>query len=141
MGGGAVCDNAHKGNAFDETQSDNVFHTLYATFTVNPLEKLKFKFEGNYTESEFEYNSLTMTPDNIFLSGSSYDYDYTTVNKYSDLKQKRYELSSRGDYQLSEKIGTFMELEYSHFDDEKSYIYGELDGSYFMSHIGINLTF
>jgi hypothetical protein len=134
---------AHYGNVFDETEYETEYSTLYANLQVQATKKVGFDFSGFYSQSEAEFDALQMYVDidPLYTGSVPGDHDYTEIDTYSDLDQTVYEVRVEGDWQLSRAMAIFSGVAYSHLEDKEPYVYGDLDGSWVYSRLGLRILF
>ncbi len=102
-------------------------------------EKFQLSFNANYTESEAGFDTMYMEGNTDALVGG--DYDYTMVNGFSDLEYAFYELGVKTDYQFTDILAGYTEFAYANMKDDEPFVYGDLDGSWFLAHVGLRFNF
>lgn len=121
-------------SAHDELDWKNEVHVFYLNLSANPMPKFNFSGTLSYTVARGYMDSPYMPSLTITNSGESFIAGYNpalmnNADNYSKLDYKALEFELRANYQLLKNVSLTLNYWYSHFLDDKRYVYGDLDGS------------
>lgn len=66
---------------------------------------------------------------------------YSETNTYSDLDNNSYEFGLSLNYLLSENLSLVAESNYTKFEDNQPYVYGDTTGKWFYGKLGVRYIF
>ncbi len=69
------------------------------------------------------------------------DYDFSSINQYSDLAYTQFNVSARAEYMLSPRVSLTADAMYSDLKDDKGYVYGIETGSMYVIRTGVKIRF
>jgi hypothetical protein len=69
------------------------------------------------------------------------DYDFSTVNEFSDLEYNQLELVVGGSRQIGDHSSAYLKVAYFDLNDERPYTYGDLSGSVVFVASGVKVGF
>lgn len=78
-----------------------------------------------------------VVPDSIKAA----DYDFNSINQYSDLAYTQFGVSVGAEYMLSPRISLTADAMYSDLTDDKGYVYGVETGSFYVVRTGVKIGF
>jgi hypothetical protein len=61
---------------------------------------------------------------------SAYDYDFTKVNTYSDLKISQWDIAFESIYQLTSRLALSVGLNYMDYNEDETYLVDESGSAY-----------
>ncbi len=122
----------------------------------SPTNKVKLSLSANYTIGEAEMDDPRFSAPAGFLNGdqsSSTSFyilyissdgetiDYNGFGDYSDLDYSIFDLTFNVSFDISESVGIYGVLNYTDYQDDQPYAYGDLDGTYYSANIGVTYKF
>ena len=122
----------------------------------NPTKELDISLTANYTIGKADMDTPHFSAPPGFLSGdqsgSSSFYivytssdgqtiDYTGYDDYSDLDYSVLDLTLNVSLDINESWGLYGVVNYTDYQDDEPYAYGDLDGSYYYANIGFQYKF
>ena len=131
----------------DYTNESNVFF-LNANLTAT--EKFSVFLEGVYSMSKGSFSSFTgltpvgidptapISPDN---PASTADYDFSSINEYSDLDYSQLEGTLGVNYKLDRKATVYGSVNLMDLQDNQAYVYGDLTGAIITYAAGMTVGF
>ena len=69
------------------------------------------------------------------------DYDFSSINQYSDLAYAQFDVSVGAEYALSSKVSLTADAIYIDLTDDKGYVYGVESGSFYVVRTGVKMGF
>lgn len=107
------------------------------TANYKPTAKWDISLSGMYTYSKAEmdtitfdvYGQLDFDPNNN-TGAAKYDYDFSKVHNYSDLKIQQWDLNLGITYQISEKTSLSAGINYLNYDEDEQYLADESGSAY-----------
>lgn len=69
------------------------------------------------------------------------NYDYSSINQYSDLAYTQYNLSLGTEYKISERVSFTADAVYFDLTDDEGYVYGTETGSLYIIRSGFRIGF
>jgi len=108
-----------------------------------PFDKLTVAIGGSYSISTAEFDPVIMPdpPSEVLDEIIAGNYDYSKVHTYSDLSYKQLAGSMKLDYRFSPRISWRGEIQYSKFDDDNGYVYGNETGSVYFIRTSVQYGF
>ena len=67
------------------------------------------------------------------------DYDYSSINQYSDLDYTQFNIWAQAEYVLSPRVSLTLEGAYIDLTDDKGYVYGIESGSLYIIRSGLKI--
>ncbi len=103
------------------------------------IKRASFTLNGDFISSKAEFDPINMpSPPQDALDNLEYfDFNYGTVNTFSDLSYKRFDLSISGDYKVGKETTLTAEIIYIDFIDDNGYVYGDQTGSLYVLRTGL----
>jgi hypothetical protein len=89
--------------------------------------------------SEAEFGALLMELPEETVEHA--DYDFSTVNEYSDLEYNQLELVVGGSRQITDMSSAYLKVAYFDLNDERPYTYGDLSGAVVFVASGVKVGF
>lgn len=91
--------------------------------------------------SEAAFNNIQMPLNNPEVVEahediSAADYDYSKINNYSDLSYDYLNLNVTMKYKISESLAYKLGLDYHSLTDNKTYVYGDETGAFYVIKTG-----
>lgn len=110
---------------------------MYAGFNFQASKEVKFIAHGSYSKSEASFGEVKMpVNDPAFQEASAgiaeANYEYDHMNTYSDMSFDYMNLGATMKYKISDKLTFKVGLDYHSLTDDKTYVYGDESGSYFV---------
>lgn len=106
-------------------------------------DRLNLSLSGNYVDSRGTLKMGEMPPvlqevtDNIAAA----DYDFSSINQYSDLAYAQFDLSVGAEYTLSPRVSLTADATYIDLTDDEGYVYGIESGSFYVVRTGVEIGF
>lgn len=69
------------------------------------------------------------------------DYDFSSINEFSDLGYSQFTVSVGAEYVLSPRVSLTADAAYSELTDDKGYVYGVETGSFYVVRTGVKIGF
>lgn len=69
------------------------------------------------------------------------DYDFSSINQYSDLDYNQFNISVGAEYMLSPRVSLTADAVYSDLTDDTGYVYGVETGSFYVVRTGVKIGF
>lgn len=84
---------------------------------------------------------MTQVPQEVTDSIAAADYDFSSINQYSDLAYTQFNVSVGAEYKLSPRVSLTMDAVYYDLTDDKGYVYGIETGSLYIIRSGLRIGF
>jgi predicted porin len=99
--------------------------------------------DGNFIDSKgsLKMGRTTEVPQVVTDSIKAADYDFSSINQYSDLAYTQFGVSAGAEYVLSPRISLTADAAYYDLTDDKGYVYGIETGSLFVVRSGVRIGF
>ena len=106
-------------------------------------EKINLTLDGNYIDSKgtLTMGRMTEVPQEVTDNIAAADYDFSSINQYSDLAYTQLGVSAGAEYALSPRISLTADAAYYDLTDDKGYVYGIETGSLFVIRTGVRIGF
>jgi len=110
---------------------------FFLNLNLTASEKVSFFLEGVYALSTGSFSSIgNVTPEGIDPDvpispdriGGTANYDFSTINEYSDLDYGQLEGTLGVDYKLDTKASVYGSVNVMDLQDDQVYVYGDLTG-------------
>ncbi|MCK9995224.1 MAG: hypothetical protein KAH56_02970 [Candidatus Krumholzibacteria bacterium] len=110
---------------------------FFLNVNLTATDKLNFFLEGVYSMSTGSFSSFTgLTPEGIDPSfpispdnpSSVADYDFSSINEYSDLDYSQLEGTLGLNYKLDKRATVYGSVNLMDLQDDQIYVYGDLSG-------------
>jgi hypothetical protein len=133
----------HYGSLFAETEYSSKSHNLQAGVFFSPEAALSFSLQGNYLKSEASFVPIMMpqAPAEATNEIAASDYDYSSVDQYSDLSYEWLTLSLGAEYKLSPQVSLTADADYYDLTDDQPYVYGVESGSFYVIRTGFRISY
>jgi len=139
---------------YDSTSSESDYTNESNVFFVNAnlaaTEKFSVFLEAVYSMSKGSFSSFTelvpeglpvdapISPDN---PNSTADYDFSSINEYSDLDYAQLEGTLGVNYKLDKKATVYGSVNLMDLQDNQAYVYGDLTGAIITYAAGMTVGF
>ncbi len=84
---------------------------------------------------------MPAVPQEVTNNIAAADYDFSSINQYSDLDYTQFSVSVGAEYVLSPKVSLTADVVYSDLTDDKGYVYGVETGSFYVVRTGVKIGF
>jgi predicted porin len=84
---------------------------------------------------------MTDVPQEVTDNIAAADYDFSSINQYSDLDYTQFTVSIGAEYVLSLRVSLTADATYSDLTDDKGYVYGIESGSIYVVRTGVKIGF
>lgn len=84
---------------------------------------------------------MPAVPQEVTDNIAAADYDFSSINQYSDLDYTQFSVSVGAEYVLSPKVSLTADVVYSDLTDDKGYVYGVETGSFYVVRTGVKIGF
>ncbi len=110
---------------------------FFLNLNLTASEKVSFFLEGVYVLSTGSFSSIgNVTPEGIDpdvaispdRTDSKADYDFSTINEYSDLDYGQLEGTLGATYKLDSGASVYGSVNVMDLQDDQTYVYGDLTG-------------
>jgi predicted porin len=127
--------------AESEYESEAVLFSGSVLFLAT--DRLNLNLSGNYVDSK---GTLTMgempeVPQEVTDNIAAADYDFSSINQYSDLAYAQFDVSVGAEYALSPRVSLTADAIYIDLTDDKGYVYGVESGSFYVVRTGVKVGF
>ena len=117
----------HYGSATDLVDYTTEITSVYLNADLHPTEKCMLALGGTYTMSNGSFGTVEMELPEETVEHA--DYDYTTVNEYSDLEYSQFEVYAKGSREITDNASLYLGVGYFGLTDDQPYVYGDQTGS------------
>lgn len=102
---------------------------------------LNITMGGSYIDSKgsMEVVSLPDVPQEVIDNIAAADYDFSSIDSYSDLVYVLYDVWIGAEYALSAKTSLTADVVYYDLTDDTGYVYGNESGSMYMFRTGVRI--
>ena len=148
MGAGSALEHYDSTSAGTEYETEsNVF---FLNLNLTASEKVSFFLEGVYALSTGSFSSIgDVTPEGIDAgvaispdrTDSTADYDFSTINEYSDLDYGQLEGTLGVNYKLDAGATVYGSVNVMDLQDDQPYVYGDLTGALVTYAAGMTVGF
>jgi predicted porin len=106
-------------------------------------EKLNLTLDGNLIDSKgsLKMGRMTEVPQEVTDNIAAADYDFSSINQYSDLAYTQFNVSVGAEYMLSPRVSFTVDAAYYDLTDDKGYVYGIETGSLYIIRSGLRIVF
>lgn len=141
--GGTVGAPTHYGSFFAETEYQNEAVSFSAGILFLASEKLNLTLDGNLIDSKgsLKMGRMTEVPQEVTDNIAAADYDFSSINQYSDLTYTQFNVSVGAEYMLSPRISLTADAAYYDLTDDQGYVYGIQTGSLYIIRSGLRIGF
>ncbi|GEM_PF-5020494 len=77
----------------------------------------------------------------LFISSNGSTLDYTGFSDYSNLDYNIFDVTFNLSYSINDSWTLFGVLNYTDYQDDEAYAYGDLDGKYYAANLGVQFKF
>ena len=84
---------------------------------------------------------MPAVPQEVTNNIAAADYDFSSINQYSDLAYTQFSISVGAEYILSPRVSLTADAAYSDLTDDKGYVYGIESGSIYVARTGVKIGF
>jgi predicted porin len=126
-----------------ETEYENEAVLFSGSILFLATDRLNLTLSGNYVDSKGTLETGEMPPvlqevtDNIAAA----DYDFSSINQYSDLAYAQFDVSVGAEYALSSRVSLTADATYIDLTDDQGYVYGIESGSFYVVRTGVRIGF
>lgn len=129
----------HFGSASDVVNYETAVTTIHGGAEIGPVAGWGLGVQAAWTKAEGSFASINVAlPDEILADE---DYDFSNINTYSDLDYSTLEVHATGTRQIHEDTSFTVGVGVIDFNDEASWVYGDLSGSIVYTRAGIETSF
>ena len=106
-------------------------------------DRLNLSLDGNYIDSKgsLKMGEMPAVPQEVTDSIAAADYNFSSINQYSDLDYTQFSVSVGVEYLLSPRVSLTADAGYSDLTDNKGYVYGVETGSFYVVRTGVKIRF
>ncbi len=133
----------HYGSFFSETEYKSETVSFSAGILFLASEKVNLTLDGNYIDSKgnLKMGEMPEVPQEVTDNIAAADYDFSSINEYSDLAYTQFNVSMGAEYMLSSRVSLTADATYSDLTDDKGYVYGIESGSIYVVRTGVKIGF
>ena len=84
---------------------------------------------------------MPAVPQEVTNNIAAADYDFSSINQYSNLDYTQFTVSVGAEYMLSPRVSLTADADYSDLTDDKGYVYGIESGSIYVVRTGVKIGF
>ena len=127
--------------------ADTEYESKAILFSGNILflatERLNLNLTGNYVDSKgsMKMGEMPQIPQEVTDNIAAADYDFSSINQYSDLAYAQFDVSVGAEYALSPRMSLTADAIYIDLTDDKGYVYGIESGSFYVVRTGVQIGF
>jgi len=123
---------------------------FFLNANLTATDKLSFFLEGVYSMSTGSFSSFTgLTPVGIDPTlpispenpAGVADYDFSSINEYSDLDYSQLEGTLGANYKLDKRATVYGSVNLMDLQDDQIYVYGDLSGMLITYAVGMTIGF
>ncbi|MCK4384885.1 MAG: hypothetical protein KAW52_01350, partial [candidate division Zixibacteria bacterium] len=128
---------------FAETEYKNEAVSFSAGILFLASEKVSLTLDGNFIDSKgsLKMGRMTEVPEEVIDSIKAADYDFSSINQYSDLAYTQFNVSIGAEYMFSPRVSFTLDGAYYDLTDDKGYVYGIETGSLYIIRSGLRIGF
>lgn len=116
-------------------------NTYFVSLDTRPFDKIELSLKATYTNSKMGFDPITHW-EGPYDEIEHLDFGtFGEVNEYSDLNDGILDLKFNLRYLVNENLSVLFEGNYSKFDDNQSYVYGDTSGKWFYGKFTVRYTF
>lgn len=117
-------------------------HNLHASLTFRATKALDLSLGSSYTQSKAYFDAIEMpTPPDIAIDEiEASDYDYSTIQNYSNLSYGFITASVGASYAFSPRVAFTIDFDYYDMTDDEGYVYGIESGTLYILRTGFRIT-
>ena len=106
-------------------------------------ERVNLSLDGNYIDSKgsLKMGEMPQVPQVVTDSIKAADYDFSSINQYSDLAYTQFSVSVGAEYTLSPRVSLTADATYIDLTDDQGYVYGIESGSFYVVRSGVKIGF
>ena len=108
-----------------------------------PTQKLSLNLNGSYVDAKgsMEMGEMPDVPQEVTDNIAAADYDFSSMDQYSDLAYTQFNVSVGAEYAISPRVALTADAAYLDLTDDKGYVYGVESGSMFVVRSGVRVGF
>ncbi|MBD3332254.1 hypothetical protein GF356_05345 [candidate division GN15 bacterium] len=95
----------------------------------------------NWSQAELELVDMPHVTEEVEEQLHHQDFTFEEMHTYSDLKYHYVNVQLGFDYQLTPRIAWMFNMDYSHLTADEEYVFGDEDGSMFITRTGVKIDF
>ncbi len=114
---------------------------LNTTWMANSRLTLHSALLYNWSEAELDFVDMPRVSDEVAERLNHQDFTFEKMHTYSDLKYHFVNLRLGFDYQLTPRVSWMFNMDYSHLTADEEYVFGDEDGSMFITRTGVRIDF
>jgi hypothetical protein len=106
-------------------------------------DRLNLSLKGNYVDSKgsLKMGEMPQVPQVVSDNIAAADYDFSSINQYSDLAYAQFDVSVGAEYALSSRVSLTADATYIDLTDDQGYVYGIESGSLYVVRTGVKIGF
>jgi hypothetical protein len=106
-------------------------------------DRLNLSLKGNYVDSKgsLKMGEMPQVPQVVSDNIAAADYDFSSINQYSDLAYAQFDVSVGAEYVLSPRVSLTADATYIDLTDDQGYVYGIESGSLYVVRTGVKIGF
>ena len=106
-------------------------------------DRLNLNLSGNYIDSKgtLKMGEMPQVPQEVTDNIAAADYDFSSINQYSDLAYAQFDVSVGAEYTLSPRLSLTADVTYIDLTDDQGYVYGMESGSFYVVRTGVKIGF
>ena len=149
MGAGSALE--HYDSTSSQTDYETQTNVFFLNLNLTATEKLSFFLESVYSLSTGSFSSIgNVTPEGIDPhvpispeneTGSTANYDYSSIHEYSDLDYSQLEGTLGVNYKLDKKATVYGSVRLMDLQDDQPYVYGDMTGMLVTYALGMTVGF
>ena len=131
----------HFGSGWAEFEYESKAHIFFAGINYKLSSSVKFDLTGSYSNSEASFDEVEMPVNESKFQEAQHaihegDYDYSEMNTYSDMSYSYLNLGASIKVKVTDNLLFKLGLDYHDLTDDKTYVYGNETGSFFIVKTG-----
>ena len=106
-------------------------------------DRLNLSLKGNYVDSKgsLKMGEMPQVPQEVTDNIAAADYDFGSIDQYSDLAYGQFDVSVGAEYALSSRVSLTADATYIDLTDDQGYVYGIESGSLYVVRTGVKIGF
>ena len=124
-----------------EYQSEAILFSGNILFLAT--DRLNLSLKGNYIDSKgsMKMGEMPEVPQEVTANIAAADYDFSSIDQYSDLAYAQFDVSVGAEYMLSSRVSLTADATYIDLTDDEGYVYGIESGSFYVIRTGVRIGF
>ena len=124
-----------------QTEYENEAVLFSGSVLFLATDRLNLDLSGSYVDSKgtLKIGEMPEVPQEVTDNIAAADYDFSSINQYSDLAYAQFDVSVGAEYALSSRVSLTADATYIDLTDDEGYVYGVESGSFYVVRTGVRV--